>query len=48
MAFDLLSQQFKNANMNVSYQIRNFPFGKLIDKNLIPKYELVKVEVNPL
>jgi hypothetical protein len=48
MAFDSLPQQFKNANMSVSYQIRNFPLGQLINKNLMPKYEFVKGEVNPL
>ena len=48
MAFDSLPQQFKNANMSVSYQIRNFPLGQLINKNLMPKYEFVQGEVNPL
>ena len=48
MEFDSLPQQFKNANMNVLYKIRNFPLGQLINKNLLPKYELMRSEVNPL
>ena len=32
MKMDNLPQQFKNANMSVFYQIKNFPLGGLIDR----------------
>ena len=34
MKMDNLAQQFKNANMNITYYVRPFPLGNLIDKKL--------------
>ena len=46
--YDSLAQQFKNAYMNIFYNIRKFPLGQLIDKKLLNKYEFLDGEINPL
>ena len=46
--FDSLPKQFKNANMNVFYKIRNFPLGTLIKKDLMNKIEMHSGESIPL
>ena len=46
--YDTLSQQFKNANMNVFYKIKYFPLSQLINHKLFTKVEVHKGEVIPL
>ena len=48
MKMDNLAQQFKNANMNITYYIKPFPLGNLIDKKLGDDFENCSKEYVPL
>lgn len=48
MKMDNLAQQFKNANMSITYYIKPFPLGNLIDKKLGDDFENCRKEYVPL
>ena len=44
MKMDNLPKQFKNANMNVTYYIKNFPLGGLINRKLASTFNITNGE----